>query len=65
VIDGGAIYVIGGNSGGTYFNDVYVSTDGGDDRTRAGDRGGTRVVLRGTQGTTGVLAWYNWGNWGY
>ena len=31
VIDAaGAIYVIGGWSGGsTYFNDVYVSTDGG------------------------------------
>ena len=24
-----AIYVIGGQNGGTYFNDVLVSTDGG------------------------------------
>jgi hypothetical protein len=34
----GAIYVIGGYSGvgSTYFQDVWVSTDGGADRTRAG-----------------------------
>jgi hypothetical protein len=25
----GAIYVIGGYNGTTYFNDVFVSTDGG------------------------------------
>jgi hypothetical protein len=35
----GAIYVIGGfgyyNGTYTYFNDVWVSTDGGADRTRA------------------------------
>ncbi len=39
VIDAaGAIYVIGGFDGntGTYYNDVWVSTDGGADRTRAG-----------------------------
>jgi hypothetical protein len=30
VIDAaGAIYVIGGTNGTTYFNDVWVSTDGG------------------------------------
>jgi hypothetical protein len=35
VIDAaGAIYVIGGNSGTTYYKDVWVSTDGGADRTR-------------------------------
>ncbi len=38
VIDAaGAIYVIGGMNGGSaFFNDVFVSTDGGADRTRAG-----------------------------
>jgi hypothetical protein len=48
VIDAaGAIYVIGGNDRGIiYYHDVWVSTDGGADRTRAGfGRGG---------GTTGV-----------
>ncbi len=39
----GAIYVIGGfgyyNGAYTYFNDVWVSTDGGADRTRACQRG--------------------------
>ncbi len=41
----GAIYVIGGTSGGgTDYNDVYVSTDGG---ARAGPgRGGGRGVLK-------------------
>jgi hypothetical protein len=35
VIDAaGAIYVIGGSSGTTYYKDVWVSTDGGADRTR-------------------------------
>jgi hypothetical protein len=34
VIDAaGAIYVVGGNSV-TYYKDVWVSTDGGADRTR-------------------------------
>ncbi len=48
VIDAaGAIYVIGGRDGSTYFNDVWVSTDGG---ARAG------VVTRGyVMRTTGVL----------
>ena len=36
VIDAaGAIYVLGGYNS-SYFNDVWVSTDGGADRTRAG-----------------------------
>ncbi len=49
VIDAaGAIYVIGGGGiGGTaqypVYNDVYVSTNGGADRTRAG----TREVIKG------------------
>ena len=44
----GAIYVLGGNDG-TYYQDVWVSTDGG---ARAGlGRGGDRGVLE------GVLAW--------
>jgi hypothetical protein len=62
----GAIYVIGG-SGGTYYHDVWVSTDGG---ARAGLRreGGRGVhsvgcyrgeysswVLRGTKGYKGVV----------
>ena len=35
VIDAaGAIYVIGGNSGTTFYKDVWVSTDKGADRTR-------------------------------
>ena len=54
VIDAaGAIYVIGGtgsSSAGTiYFKDVWISTDGGADRTW--------VVLGGTAGTRG----YSWG----
>ncbi len=40
----GAIYVIGGRNGTAYFNDVWVSTDGGTHRTR-------RVVA----GVLGVL----------
>ncbi len=37
VIDAaGAIYVIGGESGGNYLKDVLKSADGGADRTRAG-----------------------------
>jgi hypothetical protein len=43
VIDAaGAIYVIGGQGSGavdTFYNDVWVSTDGGADRTRAGVAG--------------------------
>ncbi len=34
----GALYVIGG-CGATYYRDVWVSTNGGADRTRAGARG--------------------------
>ena len=35
VIDAaGAIYVIGGLGGTTYYKDVWVSTNGGADRTR-------------------------------
>ena len=51
VIDAaGAIYVIGGNNGThgpVTLQDVWVSTDGGADRTRAGGGGG---VLRGYSG---------------
>ncbi len=52
VIDAaGAIYVIGGRGGNTYFADVWASTDGG---ARAGlGPGGGRVVH--WVGTTGVL----------
>jgi hypothetical protein len=58
VIDAaGAIYVIGGTSsaGSTCNRDVWASTDGGADRTRAGWSGGRERVLR---GTTGVLQGY-------
>jgi hypothetical protein len=58
----GAIYVIGGQgSGGTLFQDVWASTDGGARAglRRGGGRGGycrgTSGVLQGTKGTT----------WGY
>jgi hypothetical protein len=52
----GAIYVIGGVGGGsTNYNDVWVSTDGGADRTR---EGGTRRVLGCAQGGT---LWYTQG----
>ena len=63
----GAIYVIGGRSGTTNFNDVWASTDGG---ARAGLRRGvhwvgTTRVLTGTKGTQGyyvaVLQGYNRG----
>jgi hypothetical protein len=77
----GAIYVIGGyssgvgGSGATWFQDVWATTDGGADRTRAGWLGstgwvgrGTKGVLRGTTGvlgysraTPGVLQGYSWG----
>jgi hypothetical protein len=64
VIDAaGAIYVIGGVAGSTYYNDVYVSRDGGADRTRAGvlERalGGstTRGCYRGS-GHSSVLVGY-------
>jgi hypothetical protein len=59
VIDAaGAIYVIGGFNRGTQPNckDVWVSTDGGADRTRAGVVGG--VLCGYWVGTTGVLQGY-------
>jgi hypothetical protein len=62
VIDAaGAIYVIGG-SGGTYYNDVWASTDGGARPDSVGWWGGTlggySACSRGTwvyQGVCGVL----------
>ena len=56
----GAIYVIGGYNGTTYFNDVWVSTDGGALPDSAGGRGywghsrclrGAWVYLEGLWGT--------------
>ncbi len=51
VIDAaGAIYVLGGWYGSTYFNDVWASTDGGArPDSRRGWSGGTGWVLRGTR----------------
>ncbi len=50
VIDAaGAIYVIGGYDGNTYFNDVLKSADGGADRTR-------RLLPGGVPRATWVLA---------
>ncbi len=56
----GAIYVIGGDRGGTFYADVWVSTDGGarPDYVQGGMvrgysrgyLGGTTGVLRGTKG---------------
>ena len=48
----GALYVIGGYDGFTYFDDVWVSTDGGARAglRREGTRGGTGWVLRDTAG---------------
>ncbi len=62
---GGVIYVIGGgNWGGEAFNDVWVSKDGGADRTR-GDSAGTQRVLKGYSGvledTFGVVRCTNVG----
>ncbi len=54
----GAIYVVGGNSvGTTYFNDVWVSTDGG---ARPDSVGGVHWVgtRGGTQGVPSVLQGY-------
>jgi hypothetical protein len=45
----GAIYVIGGFGGGTYYQDVWVSTDGGA-QTRSGGVGGYLRVRGGTTG---------------
>ncbi len=60
VIDAaGAIYVIGGESGGNYLADVWASTDGGADRTRAGGWSrGTREYLWCAKGYLGVLNVY-------
>ncbi len=58
----GAIYVLGGFNGGTYYKDVWVSTDGG---ARAGlvpggGRGVHQVGTRGgTQAATGVVVGYS------
>ena len=58
VIDAaGAIYVLGGFNGGTTFQDVWVSTDGGARaglRRGGGDRGVHLGYYRGTTGTTGA-----------
>ncbi len=52
----GAIYVIGGESGGTDYNDVWASTDGG---ARAGL--GRRVHWVGTKGYyRGYCRGYSW-----
>ena len=65
VIDAaGTIYVIGGDGGDAIYQDVWASTDGGADRTRAGGgRGywlGPQGVLRGYyRGTTGGTSWYH------
>ncbi len=60
VIDAsGAIYVIGGVTGSTgyYYPDVWVSTDGGADRTPAGGgRGYCGGYSGGTRGFKGVLS---------
>jgi hypothetical protein len=57
VIDAaGAIYVIGGYNSGTWYKDVWVSTDGG---ARAGlGQGGWSAGTRGTRG------YYRGGAWG-
>jgi hypothetical protein len=44
VIDAaGAIYVLGGSNSTHFFNDVWVTTDGGADGDRAGYSGGVLV----------------------
>jgi hypothetical protein len=53
----GAIYVIGGSSGGRNYNDVWASTDGGA-RPDSVNRDGRWVLegyLGGTQGYSGVV----------
>jgi hypothetical protein len=65
----GAIYVIGGAGDVrriyTTFNDVWVSTDKGADRTRACSTKYSRVFKRSTRGycrgTAGVLQGYSMG----
>ncbi len=56
VIDAaGAIYILGGVCvGGEISKDVWMSTNGGADPTRAGDSG----VLKGTLAVLGVLRGY-------
>ncbi len=58
VIDAaGAIYVLGGKGGTlTLYQDVWVSTNGGADRTRAGSTRGVRMVVLG--GRSWVLFGY-------
>ncbi len=54
----GAIYVIGGRSwAGSYFNDVWVSTDGGA-RAGLGQRCGRGVLSGYSRGYYGVLQEY-------
>ncbi len=53
----GAIYVIGGFSGGTDYQDVWVSTDGGA-RAGPGRRGGRGVLEGVPHGYQGVLRGY-------
>ncbi len=62
----GAIYVIGGVFGGTHFQDVWASTDGGvwPDSVRGGTTGYYRGYCRGTQGYSRVLKVYNRGTTG-
>jgi hypothetical protein len=63
----GAIYVIGGYGGyPLIFQDVWASTDGGDDWTRAGDGlgalggySGVAGVLKGTKGVLSGTALYS------
>ncbi len=56
----GAIYVIGGLGSTTYYNDVWVSTDGGarPDTVGGAVGGYTGGVLRGTKGVLRVLQGY-------
>jgi hypothetical protein len=72
VIDAaGAIYVIGGFTSmpGVRISDVWVSTDGGADRTRVGARGDSRSTLgvpRGTKGYwQGTKVYVPLGYWRY
>ncbi len=48
----GAIYVIGGDSGGIHYHDVWVTTDGGARPDSVKEGGGRRVLQ-------GVLLWYS------
>ena len=56
----GAIYVIGGGSYGVFYNDVWVTTDGGADRIRGRVFEGYLRVLKGTRvlrkGSQGYLS---------